>query len=325
MSYKVLIIDPIHQDAVEILKNAGFLVDEASTKSRAFLNKSVYKYDVVICRTSTEIDGNFLAKATSLKCIGLCSTGYDRIDIKEANRKGVAVIGLPSHNKKVDIYNDGNFISTAEHTLLLILASLRNFYIACQSIKKGKWIKSKLMGNELYGKTVGIIGFGRIGKLVALRLQVFGVRVLAYDPHVEESTIRKYKAEPVSLSRLCKQSDIITIHVHKNKDTIDLIAKNEIDMMKEGVILINTSRASVINEDLVLEALKKGKIKRFGVDVFHDEPNGRNRLLIQKDEVIATPHVGGSTHEALRRISISLVKNVMQYLDTGKTPNQINK
>lgn len=320
---KIIVTDPIHPDAVIRLKQAGFEVTELPEEEKSRVAEYIEPYHAVVCRTSTVFDAPTLARAKNLSCIAIASTGWDRIDVSEATRRDMSILGLPSHNKEIEPERDGNFVSTSEHTILLMLAALGDFYHANQSMKEGRWEKKFLVGHELANKTVGLLGFGRIASLVARRLAGFRVRVIAYDKFVSQEKADEYGVELVPLDELCRQSDIISIHMPKTPETIGILGAHEFTLMKEGVFIINTARAAIMDELAFIEALKNGKIKRAALDVFQDEPDGLNWDLIRMPNVIATPHIGGSTHEAWRRISLSAADNVIAFFN-GKVQNKIN-
>ena len=327
MKKRVLITDPIHPDAIERLVEAGFDVTELSEAERSQLPALAEPYDAIVCRTSTTCDVALFEQAPKLSVIAIASTGYDRIDIQEAKKRGIPILGLPSFNPDIDPERDGNFVSTAEHAVLLILAALGDFYHAYESMKEGRWDKKHLVGNELAGKTVGLFGFGRIATLVARRLAPFRVRVIAYDPY---ASIEKAAAEGVTLvsfEEFCRDVDIISIHAPKTDETEGKIGRNAFALMKDDIFIVNTARSAINEETALIEALKSGKVKRAAFDVFHDEPDGvhegASRELIQMPNVIATPHIGGSTHEAWRRISLSAADNIIAFFH-GEIRNQLN-
>lgn len=320
---RIIVTDPIHPDAIIRLSEAGFDVMELPEEEKARVAEYIEPHHAIVCRTSTVLDAPTLARAENLSCIALASTGWDRIDVEEATRRNISILGLPSHNKEIDPERDGNFVSTSEHTILLILAALGDFYHANQSMKEGRWEKKFLVGHELAGKTVGFLGFGRIASLVARRLANFRVNLIAYDKFVSQEKADEYGVKLVSLDEFCKQSDIITIHMPKTPETIGLLGAHEFSLMKDGVFIVNTARAAIMDEPVLIDALKSGKVARAALDVFHDEPNDLNWDLIRMPNVIATPHIGGSTHEAWRRISLSAVENVISFFK-GEVRNKIN-
>lgn len=320
---RILITDPIHPEAVARLKEAGFDVDELPEEQRPNLASHIEPYHAVICRTSTPIDKTVLDAAKNLSCIALASTGFDRIDAKEALRRNISILGLPSYDPTIDPEHDGNFVSTAEHTLLLMLAAVGDFYHAYQSMKEGRWEKKHLVGNELAGKTVGILGLGRIGTLVARRLSAFRARIIAYDTYVSAEKAASLGVELVSLEEFCHNSDIITIHMPKTVETEGMLGAKEFDLMKDGVFIVNTARAAIMDEGALIRALDSGKVKRAAIDVFHDEPDGLNWGLVKHPSIIATPHIGGSTHEAWLRISLSAADNIISFFQ-GEVRHRLN-
>ncbi len=320
---KILVTDPIHPAAITRLTEEGYAVTELSEKEKDRLSECIESYDALICRTSTVLDAKTFAHAKNLSCVAIASTGWDRIDLAEATRRNIAVLGLPAHNQQIDPERDGNFVSTAEHAVLLILAALGDFYHAYQSMKEGRWEKKFLVGHELAGKTVGLVGFGRIATLVARRLKGFRPRVIAYDAFVSKEKAAAEGVELVSLEELCTQSDVISIHLPKTPETTGLLSVREFNQMKEGVFIVNTARAAIMDESSLIKNLTNGKVCRAALDVFHDEPDGLNWDLIRMKNVIATPHIGGSTHEAWQRISHSAVDNVISFFK-GIVQNKIN-
>ncbi|MCA9360368.1 hydroxyacid dehydrogenase [Candidatus Nomurabacteria bacterium] len=322
---RILVVDPIHIDAVNKLEESGFLVDINLFPKLESLPKLVSNYNALICRTNTKLSGDFFKNANHLDCVALASTGYDQIDIESAKKYKVPILGLPSTNKDIDVYRHGNFISTAEHTILLILAALGNFHSASVSMKAGKWDKPNFIGSEAYGKTLGFIGFGRIAKLVAVRARAFGMQTIAYDPHVFRDEMSEHNTEKMTLEDLCRQSDIITIHAPKTPETVSLLDKKCFDSMKKGVILINTARAEIINKEALIEALENEKVARVALDVFVNEPYDIEWDLVKDDRIIPTPHIGGSTTEAMRRISLSTAESIINFLQHGNDVNLINK
>lgn len=327
MDTKVLITDPIHPDAVTRLRDEGYSVTELEDGERERLPELIEPYHAMVCRTSTTCDSSVFDRAPNLKAVAIASTGYDRIDTEEAKRRGVAVLGLPSFNPDIDPEKDGNFVSTAEHAMLLILAVLGDFYHAYESMKEGRWEKKFLVGNELANKTVGLFGFGRIATLVARRLKPFRTRVIAYDAFPDQGKADREGVELVSFERFCKESDVISLHTPNTPETKGRFDKEAFALMKDGVFIVNTARAALINEPDLVEALHEGKVKRVAMDVFHDEPDGvhqgMSRKLIEMPCVIATPHIGGSTHEAWRRISLSAAENVIAHLRGEEVKNRI--
>ena len=322
---KILITDPIHKDGIKLLKSNGFKIKCAFNLPREKLKKIIKGYHGLICRTATKVDEEVFKSAENLEFIGLASTGFDRIDIESATKHGVIILGLPAENKQIDVLRNGNFVSTAEHTILLILTAARNFYVSCHTLKNEKWEKYRFVGEEVYEKTLGIIGLGRVGKLVAKRATALGMKVIAYDPYISSEYAKFNNAKLTSLKNLCKKSDFITIHAPKNKETINLINKKSFSLMKKGIIIINAARGAIINEKDLISALKNGRVRSAALDVFENEPNNINFELVRMKNVIATPHIAGSTINALKRISLNTVRNIIDYINKGDIKNAINK
>ena len=322
---KILVVDPIDRGAIAELEKNGFSVDIQLSPLLSDLPKLVSQHNVLICRTNTKLSGDFFAEASHLDCVALASTGYDQIDIESAARHNVPILGLPSTNKNIDTRKHGNFISTAEHTMLLILAALGDFHNASTSLKSGEWEKSHFVGREAYQKTLGFIGFGRISKLVAARAHAFGMTTIAYDPYVSVEEMSEHDTEKVTLEELCSRSDIITIHAPKTPETISLLNEEAFKRMKKGVVLINVARAEIIDKEALMKALDDEIVFRAALDVFTNEPYEIEWDLIKHSKVIPTPHIGGSTEEAMRRISLSTAESIVNFLVHGDDSNLINK
>ncbi|MBP7006035.1 hydroxyacid dehydrogenase [Patescibacteria group bacterium] len=322
--FRILVTDPIHPDGLELLVQEGFAIELGHDIPKHELHKTLGNYDALICRTSTRLDKETLQTGTRLKCIGVSSTGFDHIDLKAASELGITVLGLSPKNKDIEPTKDGNYISTAEHTILLILSALGKHHHASQSMKEGRWEKHALIGRELYQKTVGIIGLGRIGRLVAERLHAFGAKVIWYDPFVSEDTGNSFGKRAESLQYLCEQSDILSIHVRGGEGTHHLLNKESFEWMKPGVVLINTSRASVVDEEALFENLKKGHVGHAAIDVFHNEPTGVAWELVRLPNVTATPHIGGSTEEAQSRIALNTARTLIRFIREQDRSNELN-
>lgn len=321
---RILIADPIDREAEMLLRRSGFIVHVKLKLSREEMLRTIPRYEVLICRTNTKLNRAFFEAAVNLQCVGLASTGYDQIDLGAATAHNVAILGLPSHNKEIDVRQSGNFISTAEHTMLLILAALRNLYNASASMKRNCWEKRLFLGSEAHGKTLGIVGLGRIGTLVANRAQAFGMQVIAYDPYVTKQHMKSALVASVDFDTLCKTADIISIHAPKCPETQSLFNKRAFGLMKKGVIIVNAARAEIVDTHALLEALDSGKVTRAAIDVFTDEPVGVEWHLATHPKVIPTPHIGGSTSEALRRISLEVAHNVVGYTTKSVRTHVIN-
>ncbi len=243
----------------------------------------------MVVRSGTKVTKEIIDAGVNLKIIGRAGTGVDNIDVRAATSKGILVVNTPG----------GNTISTAELALSHILALARNIPQATASLKHGKWDRSKYTGTELTGKTLGVIGVGRIGREVAKWCKGFGMNVVGYDPVVSEQSARTFGIEPVSLEELLKQADFITIHTPLTKETDHLINANSLAKCKKGVRIINCARGGIIDEHAALEALKSGQLGGLGLDVLEHEPPTEDSLELRKHpNVVMTPHLGASTYDA---------------------------
>lgn len=324
---KVLITDPINPIGIKSMEDEGYQVTQKQDLSKEELLDIVADYDAIICRSSTPIDGDIIKKAKKLKCISITSTGWDTIDTDTADKLNIAVFGQPSDKEGEDVTRKGSFTPNAEHTILLMLALAGDFYNTVNDMKNGKWDKFNFLGTELLDKTIGIIGLGRIGQLVAKRAHSFEMKILAYNRDNEDKKKHlqlDFPVEFVSLEELCKRSDFITIHTPKTPETINLISKKQFDLMKKEAIVINTARGGIINEDDLLDVLKNKKIRGAGLDVFVNEGSDLNMDLISLPNVVATPHIAGVSKEGQERRSIATANNIIGFFKEGKIDNLVN-
>ena len=299
---KVLITDPIAKEGVEILKREGFQVDEKPGIPKEELIATIPEYDAIIVRSATKVTREVIEAAKKLRVIGRAGVGLDNIDREAAKERGIKVLNTP----------EATSISVAELSLAMMFANARPLVEGTTSLKQGKWEKKRLKGFELYGKTLGIIGIGRIGKELAKRAKALGMRVLAYDPYVSSSDV----AELTTLDNLLKESDFISIHTPLTDETRHLISREEFEKMKDGVVLINCARGGIVDEDALYEALKSGKVKSAGIDVYEKEPPIGNRLL-ELENVVLTPHIGAQTSEGQKRAGIGIAELVRDTLKGG--------
>jgi len=310
---KVLISDDLSANGVEILKKAGLEVDARSKTSTEEIEKIISDYDALIIRSATKVTKELLEKATKLKVVGRAGSGLDNVDVAAATKKGVVVMNTPG----------GNTVTTAEHTIGMIFACARKIPQAYASMKAGKWEKKKFEGVELCDKTLGVIGLGAIGGVVASRCAALGMKVLAYDPFISIEKAESLGVELADLPTVYKRSDFITVHTPKTKETANLINKNTIAQMKDGVRIINCARGGIVVEQDLYEALKSGKVAAAAFDVFEKEPPENNPLLTL-DTFIATPHLGASTKEAQENVAVAVAEQIVDYLISGTVRNAIN-
>jgi len=298
---RIHINDPLDKQATERLKSGPGINLTSEHLEKEDLLKIMPEIEVLIVRSATKVTADIIEAGTKLKIIGRAGTGLDNIDVKAAEAKGIKVINTPGANS----------ISVAELTIGLMIACSRHIARGTIDLKSGKWTKKELEGHELFGRTVGIIGFGNIGREVAKRLLAFDMKILAYDPFVKETDMN---VKMVYLDTLYKESDYITIHVPLTPETKNLINKETISKMKDGVIIINAARGGIIDEEALYEALVSGKVYAAGLDVFEVEPptDELRQKLLALPNVVATPHIGASTFEAQERVGMLLVERLIK-------------
>jgi len=300
MAKKVLICNPVADEAVEMLEDAGFEVDQEFGMSKEELTEKVPPYHALIVRSSTKVREPTLDAAENLKVIGRPGIGLDNIDVDYAEEKGIAVHNTPT----------ATTISVAELALTHILASYRNIVAGTNSLREGEWIKSELASNEIYGKKLGVIGYGNIGQAVAERADALGMDVVAYDVRDIEDP---EPAEMVELETVLKESDVITLHLPHMEATHHLISTDEFKMMKENSALVDCSRGGVVDEDALYKALKNDEIRFGSKDVFEEEPPGDHKLF-KLDNFHATPHIGAQTEEGQIRAGTQAAEKIIEEL-----------
>ncbi len=311
---KVLVADPISEEAIDLMRKEGLEVDVKTDISHDELVKIIPEYDALIVRSRTKVTKDVIEAGKKLKIIGRAGVGVDNIDLKTATERGIVVVNAPG----------GNTISAAELTLGLLFAVARKIPQADKSVKEGKWERKKFMGVELRGKTIGIIGLGRIGYEVAKRVRALEMNILAYDPYVSEERAKSVGAKLVSLEELLRNSDFITIHVPKTKETENLISEREFEMMKDGVYIINAARGGIVNEKALYEAIVKGKVAGAALDVYEKEPPDPNNPLLKLDNVVTTPHIGASTKEAQLSVGMIIAEEFINFAKGLPVKNAVN-
>jgi D-3-phosphoglycerate dehydrogenase / 2-oxoglutarate reductase len=310
---KVLISDNISTKCIDILKNAGLEVDVKTGMSPAELKECIGKYHGLIIRSATKMTADIIEAAKNLMVIGRAGSGLDNVDRTAATKKGIVVMNTPG----------GNTITTAEHTIALMVSLARQIPQATMSMKAGKWEKKKFMGVELFNKTLGIVGIGNIGGQVAKRMQAFAMNIIAYDPFLSEEKASAMGVEKVDLKELFKRADFITIHTPLTPETRNMIHKGVINTMKPGVRIINCARGGLINEKDLYDALVEGKVAGAALDVFEKEPPENNPLLTL-DAVVTTPHLGASTREAQENVAVAVAEQIVDYLVHNTIRNAVN-
>ena len=309
---RILITEPIAQEGIDLLR---YELPEAQIEVRLDLSPEnlltiIGNYTILMIRGQTRVTDELLARSSHLQVIGRAGSGLDNIDLDAAIRHGVLVVHAPR----------GNVIAVAEHTIVLLLALVRHIPIATSSIKAGRWDRSRLLGVELHGKMLGIIGLGRIGKEVARRAQAFGMRVIASDPFVSATQGQQVGVTMHSKEEVLQRADFMTLHATLSQDTSGtrrLLGSRELSLLKPGAYLVNCARGSLIDEQALLAALTEGRLAGVALDVFSQEPIGDDavlRQLLAHERVIATPHLGASTAEAQVRVATEVARNIIAAL-----------
>jgi len=299
VTFKILISDKIFEEGITLLEEKGYQVTRACDTPKTDLPKIIADYDVLIVRSATKVRGELLDNAKKLKVIGRAGEGLDNVDFEKAKTLGIALVNTPHVS----------YMSVAELTIGHLLALARGIVQGTVSLRAGKWEKEKLIGTEVNGKTLGVIGCGYIGKTVERLAMSLGMNVLP----VEECVYDRF----VPLAEMLSQADFITIHVPLTPHTKHMISTKEFNLMKDGVMLIDCSRGGVVDQEALYQALVSGKVKGAAVDVFEEEPP-KNSKLLTLNNVIATPHIGAQTNEAQLKASVQIAKAVIEALE--KTP-----
>ena len=314
-SIRILVCDPISDDAVAMLRgHDGIEVEVGSGFAAEDLRGVIGDRDGLIVRSATKVDAAALGKAGRLKVIGRAGTGVDNIDLEAATRAGVVVMNAPGANS----------IAAAELTLAHLLAVARHLPHAAADLRDGRWERKRYQGAELSGKTLGIVGLGRIGREVARRAAAFDMKVVGHDPFVDAAGAGKMAVRWLPLEELLAAADFVTLHLPHSAATHHLIDAARLAAMKPGARLINCARGGLIDEEALLEALESGKIAGAGLDVFEQEPP-QNLALPRHPRVVATPHLGASTREAQDRVGAEIAAKILDFLTTGKIVDTVNE
>jgi D-3-phosphoglycerate dehydrogenase len=300
---RILVADPIAEDGVAALSIHGAEVDVKTGLSPDQLKSIIGEYDALVVRSETKVKADVLAAAERLRVVGRAGVGVDNIDLDAATEKGVVVVNAPT----------GNTISAAEHAIALMLALARHIPEANASLRSGKWERSKFMGLEVRGKTLGVIGLGQVGSEVARRGRGLEMRVIAYDPFVPEERARVIGADLVTMPELLRESDFISVHTTLTDGTKSLIGEKELRAMKNTARVVNTARGGIINETALEKALREGWIAGAALDVFTTEPV-TDHPLFKAENIVVTPHLGASTAEAQERVAVDVAEQVLAVL-----------
>lgn len=312
---KVLVSDNLSPQGVEILQKAqGIEVDIKTGLSPEELSKIIGEYDGLVVRSATTVTADIIDAATNLKVIGRAGVGVDNIDVAAATKKGIVVMNTPG----------GNSMAAAEHTIAMMFSIARSVPQAAVTMWDKKWEKKRFIGMEVFGKTLGVIGIGNIGGIVADRGLGLKMRVIAYDPFVSPDVAAQKGIELVSLDDLLANADIITIHVPKSKETTNLINAAAISKMKDGVMIINCARGGIVDEQALADACCSGKVRAAAVDVFTKEPTPPDNPLLGVENIVCTPHLGAATSEAQENVAIAIAHQIVAYLTEGTVRNAVN-
>ena len=311
---KIFVSDDVNEDKLEPLRAAGFAVEKRIKLSVDELKEALKDADGLIVRSETKVTKDVMDAAMKLRVIGRAGVGVDNIDVAGATERGIVVMNAP----------DGNTITTGEHAIALLVALARNVPQASASLKEGKWDKKKFVGVELLGKTLGIVGLGRIGKVVATRAKGFGMNIVAYDPFFSPEQARDMEIEMVSLDEVFARADFLTVHTPMTSETRGIIGAEAFSKMKKGVRVINCARGGLVDEVALYNAIKEGIVAGAALDVFEQEPPAPDNPLLKLDNVIVTPHLGASTKEAQEGVALTVAEQMRDYLLTGTLRGAVN-
>lgn len=308
----VVIAESLSPATIEAL-GPGFDVRECDGADRTALLSAIADADALLVRSATKVDAEALAAAPRLKVVARAGVGLDNVDVRAATQSGVMVVNAPT----------SNIVSAAELAVALMLAAARHISPAHAALRNGEWKRSKYTGIELYEKTVGIVGLGRIGVLVAQRLSAFGMSVIAYDPYVQAGRAAQMGVRLVDLDTLLTESDFMSVHLPKTPETVGLIGDDQLHRVKPSLVLVNAARGGIVDEAALYAALKEGRVAAAGLDVFATEPC-TDSPLFELDNVVATPHLGASTDEAQEKAGIAVARSVRLALSGELVPDAVN-
>jgi len=312
---KVLVTDTLapqgleileREDAIEVVVSPGLAPGDLLT--------AIEDADALVIRSGTKVTADVIEAAKQLSVVGRAGIGVDNVDVPAATARGVVVMNTPG----------GNTVTTAEHALALLISLARHIPQATASMKSGKWEKSRFMGTELFNRTLGVLGLGNIGRIVAQKAQGLGMKVVAYDPFLSGAAAAKIDVELASFEDLLERADVISVHVPRTRDTLGLIDRDVFAKMKPGVLLVNAARGGIVDEEALFEALESGQVGGAGLDVFAEEPVPPDHPLVKHEKVVCTPHLGASTEQAQLNVSIAVAEQVRDFLLQGVVHNAVN-
>jgi D-3-phosphoglycerate dehydrogenase len=313
VTHRIVIADPLQRSGVDILRASGAEVHEVTAEERPRLPELVADADALVVRSMTKVTADLLRAGRRLKVVGRAGVGVDNVDVEAATQLGVLVVNAPT----------ANLISATEHTFAILLALARKVPAADASLKAGLWERSRFTGNELHGKRLGIVGFGRIGQRVAERARAFEMEVVAHDPFLDPAAARRLEVELLPLEELLARSDVVTLHLPLTEQTRNLLDRRRLGLMKKGALLVNCARGGLLDEAALLELLENGHLAGAALDVFADEPP-RDLALARHPRVVATPHLGAQTLEAQERIATETAEMVLASLSGSLAVSAVN-
>ena len=314
MTTKIFVADDVSEAGLGPLRSSGFMVEKRPGLAPPELREALQDCEGLIVRSETKVTADLLDAAKGLRVIGRAGVGVDNIDVSAATIRGVVVMNAP----------DGNTITTAEHTIAMLISLARSIPQASSSLKSGRWDRKKFIGVELQGKTLGIVGLGRIGRVVASRARALGMLIVAYDPFVAPEQARDLEIELASLDDVYARADFLTVHTPLTPETRGLIDRETIGKMKKGARIINCARGGLVDEDALYDAITNGSIAGAALDVFSQEPPAADHKLLQLEQVIVTPHLGASTKEAQEGVALTVAEQMRDYLLTGVLRGAVN-
>jgi len=314
---KVIVTDEVSDSGLQLLQDdPRITLDIRLGLSTAELHELIGAYDAIITRSGTQVDKPLLERAGRLKIIARAGVGIDNVDVEAASQRGIIVVNAPF----------GNVNSAAEHSLAILLSLCRNVTLANTSLKAGEWKRAPFTGYELKGKTIGVIGLGKVGGRVALRCKAFEAEVITCDPYISEKRAEDFGVKLVSLDDLLRLSDIVTVHTPLNEETRGMLGPEQFERMKDGVLIVNCARGGIFDEQATLEALNSGKVAGAAFDVWSEEPPRTEVLkqLIGHPRMIVTPHLGANTYEAQKNVAVDVSREILNYIDTRPMSNAVN-
>jgi D-3-phosphoglycerate dehydrogenase / 2-oxoglutarate reductase len=311
---KILVADEVSDSGLQPLRDAGFAVEKRVGLNPSELQGALSGSVGLVVRSETKVTADLMDAAPALRVVGRAGVGVDNIDVAAATERGIVVMNAP----------DGNTTTTAEHTIALLVALARRVPQANSSLKAGKWDRKSFIGVELQGKTLGIVGMGRIGRAVASRARAFGMKIVAFDPFIAPEQARDLEIDLASLDDVFANADFLTVHTPMTAETRGIVGGEAFTKMKQGVRVINCARGGLIDETALYEAIKSGRVAGAALDVFVQEPPAKDHPLLMLDEVIVTPHLGASTTEAQEGVAFTVAEQMRDYLLSGALRGAVN-